>query len=74
MLKYQVQSGAITPTTWKKNVEQTFKSNKYHRSLCIVESLTTDESKKSKPVQQNLKGVEWKKEVLSLGVELIIGT
>ncbi|CAI2384889.1 unnamed protein product [Moneuplotes crassus] len=72
VLKYQVQSGAITPTAWKKGVEQTFYSNKYHRSLCVVESLTVGDPDRFSPISQNLEGVEWKKEVLIYAIELVI--
>ncbi len=42
-LKYQLQSGALTPDAWKKKVEETYNQNKYHRSLCIVECLNTND-------------------------------
>ena len=60
-LKYQLQSGTITPINWKKRLESSFRSNKYHRSLCIVESLTTEQPRNFKPFRQNISGVEWKK-------------
>ena len=42
-LKYELQSGAIGPEAWKKKLEETFASSKYHRSLAIVECLRTNE-------------------------------
>lgn len=42
-IKYQLHSGEIVADSWKKKVEETFDSNKLHRALCIVESLTTHE-------------------------------
>jgi hypothetical protein len=38
-LKYELQSGALSPEAWRKKLEETFANNKYHRSLAIVESL-----------------------------------
>ena len=58
-----MQSGALTPSHWKKKVEQTFKSNKYHRSLCIIESLTSG-IYKSKLLDQILKSLEWESLIL----------
>ena len=42
-LKYELQSGVLTPEAWKKKLEETFANNKYHRSLAIVECLQTNE-------------------------------
>lgn len=42
-LKYELQSGALSPEAWRKKLEETFANNKYHRSLAIVESLQTNE-------------------------------
>ena len=42
-LKYELQSGVLTPESWKKKLEETFANNKYHRSLAIVECLQTNE-------------------------------
>ena len=32
-IKYQLQSGVLTPDAWKKKVEETFGKDKYHRAL-----------------------------------------
>ena len=43
-LKYELQSGALSPEAWKKKIEDTFANNKYHRSLAIVECLQNNEA------------------------------
>ena len=39
-LKYELQSGKLSPDNWKKKLEETFATSKYHRSLAIVECLS----------------------------------
>jgi hypothetical protein len=43
-LKYELQSGALQPEAWRKKLEETFASNKYHRSLAIVECLQSNDA------------------------------
>ena len=70
-IKYQLQSGAITPEQWKKKVEETFVKDKYHRSLCIVESLTTNEPGHSIPIEQKVDRVPWKKDALNFAIQIL---
>lgn len=70
-LKYQLQTGVLTPENWKKKVEETFSKDKYHRALCIVESLTTEEPGRSIPIEQTLEKAPWKKDALTHAIALI---
>jgi hypothetical protein len=54
-LKYELQSGILTPEAWKKKLEETFISNKYHRSLAIVECLQTNEPFATNPTVRDTK-------------------
>jgi hypothetical protein len=68
-IKYNLHSGAVNPDAWKKKLEETF-TNKYHRSLAIIESLTTNEPTNTRLiVQQNL---PWKNAALKMGVSLVL--
>ena len=72
-LKYELQSGALTPEQWKKKLEETFATNKYHRSLAIVECLCTNEpfsSGLTKP-DGHSKMYEVKKEALKQVLDMI---
>jgi hypothetical protein len=70
-IKYQLHSKLITPDQWKKKVEDTFATNRYHRALCIVESLTTNEPGRGIAIQQKVEAFPWKKDALNLGIQLI---
>ncbi len=70
-LKYQLQSGALTPDTWKKKVEETFNQNKYHRSLCIVECLNTNDPINCRQVQRSAKMLTVKTQSLKMCIDLV---
>lgn len=70
-IKYQLHSGALTPDAWKKKVEETFAKDKYHRALCVVESLSTEHPDNCIPVEQKTDKAPWKKDALTLAIQLI---
>lgn len=69
-IKYELQSGKITAEQWKKKVEDTFE-DKYQRSLCVVESLTTEDTDGCIPIERKNKVHTWKKDALLQGIQLI---
>lgn len=77
-LKYELQSGALSPDAWRKKLEETFANNKYHRSLAIVECLQTNEpfstsasSRASKVGQIKAEALRQVVEVVKPDVELV---
>ena len=70
-IKYELQSGALTPDQWKKKIEETFPNNRYHRSLSVIESLSTEQPNDSIPIEKKTKNVPWKKDALVQGIQLI---
>lgn len=70
-IKYELQSGKLTAEQWKKKIEETFPKNKYHRSLCIVESLTTEETENCISIEQKNSKSPWKKDALVQAVTLL---
>lgn len=69
-IKYELQSGKITPDQWKKKIEDTY-HDRYHRSLCAIESLTTEDTQSYIPIEKKKKAAPWKKEALVQAVQLI---
>ena len=70
-IKYQLQSGVLTPDAWKKKIEETFAKDKYHIALWVIESLSTEGTDNFIPIEQKLEKAPWKKDALTLGVQLI---
>ena len=70
-LKYQLQSGALTPDAWKKKLEETFSLNKYHRSLAIVECLSLNDVSNCNLVQRNALHLDVKKTCLKNIYDLV---
>ena len=66
-----MQSGAVTAEQWKKKLEETFSTNKYHRSLAIVECLTINEPFNSGIKDDNSKMLSIKKEALKVVLDLV---
>lgn len=59
LIKFELQSGKITAEQWKKKIEDTF-GDRYHRSLCVVESLTTEETDGCIPIERKITAHPWK--------------
>ena len=70
-IKYQLHSGALAPDAWKRKVEETFASNKQHRTLCVLESLTTQEPVNSRVMHNSTGAHPWKPQTIKFAVELL---
>ena len=70
-LKYELQSGALNGEQWKKKLEETFSTNKYHRSLAIVECLTINEPFNSGLSAETSKMLGIKKDALKAVLDLV---
>ena len=71
LIKYELQSGTLNAEAWKKKVEETYTKDNYHRALCIVESLTTEEPGNCISIEKKVDKTPWKKTTLPLAVQLI---
>jgi hypothetical protein len=69
-LKYLLQNGAKADE-WKKKLEEVFNSNKYHRSLAIVECLSLNDVHNCHLVQRNARHLQIKTECLRASMALI---
>jgi hypothetical protein len=70
-LKFMLQSGEIQPESWKKKLEETFDSNKYHRCLAAVESLSCNEPKNCRVISNSGLELPWKKPATKLAVDMM---
>jgi hypothetical protein len=70
-LKYQLQSGALTADAWKKKVEETFNQNKYHRTLCVIECLTTNDPMNCRVIQRSAKMMTVKTQAAKMSIDLV---
>lgn len=70
-LKFMLQSGEIPPETWKKKLEETFDSNKYHRSLAFMECLTCNEPKNCWVIGNSGLDLPWKKSAAKFAVDML---
>ena len=70
-LKYELQSGALSPDAWKKKLEDTFANNKYHRSLAIVECLQTNDAFQTSLTSKATKTAKIRSDALEKVVDLI---
>ena len=69
-IKYELHSETLTPEAWKKKIEDTY-PDRYHRSLCAVESLTTESTDNYISIEKKTSGCAWKKEAFMQAVQLI---
>ena len=70
-LKFMLQSGEIQPDNWKKKIEETFDSNKYHWALAVVESLSCNEPKNCRVISNSGIDLPWKKIATKLSVDMM---
>jgi hypothetical protein len=61
----------IKAEDWKKKLEEVFNSNKYHRSLAIVECLALNDVNNCHLVQRNAKHLQIKTECLRAVMALV---
>lgn len=69
-LKYMMQNGGKVED-WKKKLEEVFSSNKYHRSLAIVECLSLNDVSNCHIVQRNAKHLQIKTECLKVALGMV---
>lgn len=69
-IKYELQSGQLTAEAWKKKIEDTYQ-NGYHRSLCAIESLSTEDTENYISIEKKNKVTPWKKDALLQAIEMI---
>lgn len=61
----------LNPDTWKKKIEETFQTNKYHRSLAIAECLSNNDPFSNRLVQRSSKNIAIKAACMKAAVDLI---
>ena len=66
-----LQSSEIPPDSWKKKIEETFDSNKYHRSLALMESLSCNEPKNCRVIGNSGIELPWKKTAAKFAVDML---